>query len=348
MSEGASAASPPPLKQVYLVCGSDAPKVALAVRRLRARFPAGSVEELSAGNGKDGVSGEDAVASLNALGLFGGERLVIVREIDRWKAADVEAVATYLQAPAPGSVLALVGEPPRAGSLEKACAAAGDVLRFDVTAKKGSRKLDYPAWVREQFQRSGVRVDLETARALVDVVGNNTFALQAEVDKLLTWAAGAEIGPDDVARLAVPHPDQDEDPNNPWANRSPEIFNLNDAWGARDVPGALHWLDVALERNEPFLLGLRLAGQVARVRTARRVLDADGTLADVMKALEAKEYPARKAIGHADRHTADELDTAAVTLARLDHELKGASRLPSDLLMTRTVVELTERRQRHG
>ena len=47
---------------------------------------------------------DDAVAACNALGLFGGEgRLVIVEDVEAWKAADAKAIAAYLKSPGSGN-----------------------------------------------------------------------------------------------------------------------------------------------------------------------------------------------------------------------------------------------------
>ena len=95
----------PELKPVYLITGGDRPKVARAVRRLRERIGPEATEHLSAAE----VSGEAAAAACNALGLFAGDaRLVLVEEVERWRAPDVKAVASYLESPAPATVLALV------------------------------------------------------------------------------------------------------------------------------------------------------------------------------------------------------------------------------------------------
>ena len=74
-----TAMSAAPLDPVYLIGGTDRPKVELAVRRLRARVRAedGSVEEFTARRADDdgeGMSGEEAAGACNALGLFGGTR----------------------------------------------------------------------------------------------------------------------------------------------------------------------------------------------------------------------------------------------------------------------------------
>ena len=65
------------LKPVYLICGSDWPKVDAAMARLRARFPEESIEQLSIGD-----EGVDVVAACNALDLLGGPRLVLVRGVE--------------------------------------------------------------------------------------------------------------------------------------------------------------------------------------------------------------------------------------------------------------------------
>src|ERR687893_8237 len=141
------------LEPVYLIAGTDRPKVRRALRRLRARFPEESVDLLSA----DATSAADAAAACNALGLFGsdGGRLVIVEGVERWKRDDVEALAKYLASPTPGSVLALVAdEKPRDAKLGEVCGAKGHVLVYDAPKPK-----DLAAWVRTEFERLGARAD---------------------------------------------------------------------------------------------------------------------------------------------------------------------------------------------
>ena len=79
----------------------------MALQRLRGRIGEEATEQLHAGE----ASAEDAVAACNALGLFGGEeRLVVVDGAESWKAADVKELGAYLAAPAPTTVLVLVGD----------------------------------------------------------------------------------------------------------------------------------------------------------------------------------------------------------------------------------------------
>jgi DNA polymerase III subunit delta len=312
-----------PLLPVYLLTGNDRPKIVRALRRLRARFGAESVDQLAA----DSSTGADAVAACNALGLFAGGdggRLVVVEGVERWRKADVDAVTAYLADPVPGAVLALVAsEPPRGDALAKAVGKTGQVLSFDAPKPR-----DLPGWVRAQFEARGATIENDAARALVEIVGDDLAGLATEADKVATWAGGRTITRTDVEALATPA-------------REATAWALTDAWGERDVPALLAACEAELERRDPFGISTRLAAHVGLVRSVQR-LAADGLPSrEIAKQLKLHEFRVKKALGHAGRYSEDELDAAVVRLAALDAAIKGASRLPSELTLTRTLVELT-------
>jgi DNA polymerase III subunit delta len=315
------------LLPVYLVTGTDRPKVRRALERLRARFPEGSVELLSAEKQADreAVTGADAVAACNALGLFGddGGRLVVVERAERWKAVDVDALAEYLQSPAPGAVLALVGDEPLKGRLPEVVAKHGKVLAYEAP-----RPRDLPSWVREHFERRGVRMHGGAAQALVELVGEDSVALETEIDKIAAWAGGEEVGRPQIEMLAV---GAGEDPA--WA--------LTDAWGSRDLGKALEASERALEHERPYVLALRLASHVANVRTAQAMADEGLGAAAVAKRLRFHEFRAKKALAHSQNYSRDELDSAVVRLAELEAALKGASRLAPELELELALIEIT-------
>jgi DNA polymerase III subunit delta len=315
------------LKAAYLIAGSDRPKVDRAVQRLRARFEHDAVEL------HDGAetAGEDAVAACNALGLFGGgERLIVVTGVEAWKADDAKAVAAYLGAPSPGTVLALVGgELKKDGPLAKAVGPAGEVLVWDAPQRGLER------WVAEQFKPRATSADPEACRLLLELVGDDLYDLAGEVDKLATWAGGDRVTETDVEALVAPR-------------AGAPAFVLTDAWGARDVAAVLRASERMLERTGdprsrtiPRVVGA-LTNHVGRLRAVQR-LDADGVEPKEAAArLKLHPFYVRKLYGQARNYSGDELRSATVRLAELDHSLKGGSRLANDLELERALVEITQ------
>jgi DNA polymerase III subunit delta len=317
------------LKSVYLLAGTDRPKIARALRRLRDHFDPQAVDSLSAHE----TSGSDACAACNSYALFGGGRLVIVTDVERWKAEDAKSVTAYASDPAPGAVLALVaGELRKDAALAKAVAKVGEVLQYDVV------KRDLPRWVAEQFKRVDASADAAACRALVDLVGESLDELATEVEKLVAWAGGEKVTQPDVELLAAGRPET-------------SIFALTDAWGRRDVAAALRACEQLLERGQgtrrdelPRIVGM-LGAHVDRVRRCRSAAAEGLRPRDVASEWKRSPYYVEKLFAQAENFSADELRDAVVRLAELDHALKGGSRLAGDLELQRALVELTRGRE---
>ncbi len=313
------------LKPAYLLTGSDRPKIERALRRLRERFGEDAIERLSARD----TTGDDAVAACNAMGLFAaGGRLVLVDEVERWKAADAKAVAEYLAAPAPETVLALVGEGLRKDApLAKALAKKGVVLVYEVS------KRELPRWVGEQFARHGVKTTAEATRALIELVGDNLQELSSEIEKLSIWAGHDQIGQDEVELLVT-------------ARADVPPFVLTDAWGRRDVGAVLGACESILERStrsgEAYMLVGRLAAHVRRVQSCQNLDLAGVRPREAAGELKMHPFAAEKAFAQSRNFSVEELREAIVRLADLDLALKGGSRLPSELELQRTLVAITK------
>jgi DNA polymerase-3 subunit delta len=325
------------LKAAYVVSGDDRPKVEHALERLRARFDPEAVERL-VGAGGDGASGAEVVAACNAGSLLGDARLVLVTEVDGrrgdwgrmtggWKAADMQAVVEYLRSPAPGTVLCLVGEELKADSaLGKAVAKVGDVLVYDV-----GRNVE--GWIATRFRERGVEIERDACHVLTEIVGDDKLTLGLEIDKLATWADGEPLGVDEVRRLATPSREEA-----PWA--------LTDAWGRRDLAAALTVMENELEhrpraaRDEAPRLSGQLAGHLARLSAMKRLLEDGVPAKDAAAKLGMKPFPAQKLAKQADGFSVEELRDASIRLARLDHAIKGGSRLAPELELQLAIADL--------
>ena len=327
-----------PDRPVYLLTGSDRPKIELALARLRGHFAPEATEMRSALD----TSGDAAVALCNAGSLFGDTRLVIVEDVDGrrdadgrlkggWKAGDVEVLASYLGSPAPATVLALVGEDVKKTTpLFKACAKTGDILEYSVEKKK------LQSWVADQFRKHEARAEPEACAALIQLVGDDLHALATEIDKLATWAQGEPIGEREVEELAAPAADA-------------PTFTLTDAWAVRDTARALGASETIFERearqrrDTAARLAGALGGHLGKLRSLKR-LSAEGVRPrDAAGKLRLNPWYAEKLARQAEAFSPGELHDAVVRLAELDGALKGQSRLAPDLELQRALVDLTER-----
>jgi DNA polymerase-3 subunit delta len=327
-----------PDKPVYLLTGSDRPKIETALKRLRGHFVP---EAIDIANALD-TSGESAVALCNAGSLFGDAKLVVVEDVDGrrdadarrkggWKAADVEAVGAYLHNPAPDTVLALVGEDvKKTTALWKACAKAGRILEFSVN------KNHVQGWVADQFRQRGVRAEPEAAAALVQLVGDDLQALATEVDKIATWAAGEPVGEREVLTLAAPF---GEEP----------LYALTDALGTRNGASAIALSEAIFEKDDRKRrdVSARMAGAIAshitRLAALKRLARRGVSSKEASAELGMHPFRAQKLYQQAEGFSADELHDAVVRLAQLDGSLKGQSRLAPDLEVQRALVDLMRR-----
>ena len=330
----------PPDKPVYLLTGSDRPKIEHALARLRVHFAPEATDLRSALD----TSAEAVIALCNAGSLFGDARLVIVEHVDGrrdsehrlkggWKAADVEALSVYLASPAPATVIALVGEDvKKTTALSKACAKAGAVLEYAV------QKKDLQRWIADQFRQRDVRAEPEACAALLQLVGDDLHALATEVDKIATWAAGEPVGEREVEELAAPAADT-------------PTFALTDAWAVRDTARALGASETIFERearqrrDTAARLAGALGGHLSKLRSLKQ-LAAEGVRSkEAAGKLRLHPFYAEKLSRQAEAFSTGELHDAVVRLAVLDGALKGQSKLAPDLELQRALVDLTHRPQ---
>lgn len=326
------------LRPVYLLTGSDRPKIETAVQRLRSHFEAESVETVAATE----ATGDDVVALCNAGSLFGDRRLVVVDRVDGftrddgrrsggWKKADIESVVGYLGGPAPGTVLALLAaEVARSSDLGKACAKAGDILEYAVP------KRALTGWVAERFRQLGVRAEPDACAALVHLVGENPQALAVEIEKIATWAEGEPVGEREVEALVA-------------ATAETPAFTLTDAWGARDASRMLEACEAILERtdrsrrDETARIVGALGSHLGRMRQLKRLVAEGFGAREAAGKLRMHPFYAEKVARQAEGFGDDELRDAVVRLADLDLALKGGSRLAPELELQRALIDLGRR-----
>jgi len=120
-----------------------------------------------------------------------------------------------------------------------------------------------------------------------------------------------------------------------------------------EVSAAAMALILAIGRRRDRFGGPRVAFDDISAEAASALVNAiaaglrDGLLkrlssAEAASQLGMKPYPAQKLFAQVRNYSTAELDAALIRLARLDHALKGGSRLANELELERALVEITQ------
>ena len=84
-----------------------------------------------------------------------------------------------------------------------------------------------------------------------------------------------------------------------------------------------------------------LVSHVGRVRRIAALADEGVRSSEIASRLKVHPFVAEKSVRQARNFSADELAQATVKLAELEAGTRGGSRLPADLQLERTLVEIT-------
>ncbi len=246
-----------PAPALLLIQGDEeflsARAISRAVAAARAVEPGVDVREYEAG----GVNAGE-VAEMISPSLFGGRRVLVLRNGQDARKDLVAALLAYAKQPEPDVTL-VVGH--AGGAKGKAF---GDGLRAAgatvVAAAKLKGHRERMAFVRDEFRHAGGRCDEAAADALIAAVGTDLRELSAACSQLIADTDG-RIGADTVARY--------------YRGRA-EVsgFTVADAVMVGDVPAALEALRWALHVGvDPVPIADALADgvrTVARVASAGR------------------------------------------------------------------------------
>ena len=192
-STNSEASRKQPLLAAYLVCGTDELKRQTVVKRLHERVAAeGDLSFNFDQFSGESAEGEAIVAACNTLPFASPVRLVQVEAADRLKGANQDAIIDYLASPCETTVLCLIASGLAKNTrLYKAVAKVGDKAIIDCTPVK---RRDLPAQVRSMAMTHGVTITPSAANMLIDLVGENTVAIDAALAKI----ALAHVGSDPI------------------------------------------------------------------------------------------------------------------------------------------------------
>src|SRR3989344_4285881 len=194
---------------------------------------------------------------------------------------------------------------------------------FEVLNKKGAMVKVYnplegvklAQWIQAEFELRNCSISRDALNTLVNAVGNDSWALVNEVEKLTSYKNGREVGVADVELLV---------------NQSKElnVFDLIDAIASRNSKKAVEllYLNLALG-NDPYYLISLIAGQFRNLLSVKDLSERGITQAEIVKKTGLHPFVVRKTMNQIAKFKTEELKLQY--RAVLDMEIKSKTGISS-------------------
>ncbi len=317
-----------PLLPLYLFFGEEEFLIQEALDRIirMAVEPAGRDFNFNVIYCRD-TSASDIVSLAQTLPFLSEKRLVIAKEIDAFKAADLDTLLPYLNDPSPSTCLVMISN---AGRYEKkavisAVEAHGAVVRFYPL-----REHEFPGWIEAWCRARSLSVQRDAAQYLYQVIGGDLQKIANELQKVEIFIGDRKnITYEDVKTVVGDF-------------REYTPFDLAAAVGQKNREKALMILSRLLQEGEqPVGLLGSIAWNFRRLLQAK-TMEASGTGPDeIMKKLRPPVIFHQTGLFKEQMkcYTVDELRRAFTELLSTDRAIKSSG-LNGRLVLERMILNL--------
>ncbi len=217
------------ISPIYLFEGEDAYFRAKAIESLKSKLVTEPDLNYASFNG-EGLAVSELTASLECYPFLGGTRLTVVKEFYPDKKG-LELLKPFLENPLQNSILAIVNVK-EGESLKK----------YSSVCVVSCKKLDQgflTRFVKSQFEKNGVSIELECARLIVDYCLSDMAKISNEIEKLSSYALETKtVTVKDVKLLIA-------------KDMEYEIFAMTECIGKKNVAQALSIINDMLAKGEP-------------------------------------------------------------------------------------------------
>lgn len=252
------------------------------------------------------VTGQEVGDRAQTLPFLGERRVLLVRQVERWRAADLSHLSRYLSRPSPSTLLLLSSGEERLRSTEWTRFAA--LTRHVECYPLFENQL--PDWVERRAHDLGKRIQREAVFTLLERTGTALTELDHELTKLTLFVGTHEVITEADVLAVVGH------------TRQESLNELAAALGRRDAREAVRCAERVFDEGAPapqVLWSLarmfrRLQGDLARLDAGERP---DQVFAEVRHPSERRERSEQ-----AKAYATEDLPEVFCILQRIDEQVK--------------------------
>jgi len=233
----------------------------------------------------DRLSTEELMNELNTLPFFSEKRVVLIQDAEKLNKETTSQLELYFQKPNPTICLIISASAIHQGTnFYKKGEKAGIVLDY-VEQKPWEKEQSIIPWIESTVACEGKKIDANTSRFLIKLLGTQQSTLHSELQKLICYVGSRpEITMQDISKLTS-------------GVNVETIWQLGEAIFRKDSAASLRICKALLQEGSPFLSLLRqIRTQFQTEFQVCSILSNGGTSAEV-----AKQFPYMKGF-ILDRH----------------------------------------------
>lgn len=319
------------LAPVYLLFGQESWLVRQAYDLLHAAAVAGGPRGFNEHVFEGGHASADAIAGTAAhLPMMGKYRTVVVRNVGKMGADDLERLGSYCANPSPHAVVLLLGgEGDKKGvdgrtKLARAIKKNGRWCEFK---KLYGRNLHN--WMEAEARHLGKRLDPDCSGYLEALLGNDLAQIANGLGLASLFVGESErISRDDLAEVVSGSKDE-------------ALWELLDGIGKRQLPAVLRGLQMLWRQGEEPEKVLALAkSRIRLLLKAERALAHGSSRNEALSEAGVLPNMVWKYDDQLGRYEARELQDAASRLLRAESDTKGGARIDKRWAVERAIVEV--------
>ncbi|MBN1824010.1 MAG: DNA polymerase III subunit delta [Endomicrobiales bacterium] len=314
-------------RDLYLLAGEEIYLIEEAVRALSDNLKIDSLNTETFSFPEADLN--DVMLAAQTMPFLAGRRLVIVKNVNRLKSADLNKFVEFLKFPTESVCLVLVWpervrKDDRKHSLFRAAGESGDVMEF-----RALYDSELPGWIIGQVRSRGKKISAGAIKYLANESGSNLLDLENEIEKLVLFCGKRqEIGVDDVEALS-------------GHTKQANLNGLADAVESSDCRSALKISEKLLSEGEiPLRLIATIHRTVKRLAVAKSLAEERGmSQQEIRQELNLNPYFDRNFFARLSKHTMRGLEKGLEDVLEADLELKSSS-LPEEMVFERLIISL--------
>ena len=263
-----------------------------------------NLEELDGTNVKPPTISE----SIRTLPFLGEKRLVILKNFLKHQKAEVSKELVPLLEKLSDSTVFLVaefGDPDKRSALYKKLTQIATIRLF--LAPKGTQ---LSTWIQRRAETHQAQIDFRSANILGNLLGEDLWSLENEIQKLSLFARGQAITPEMIDQIVTGLIEQ-------------SIFTLTDQLAHKNTSGALRTIRMLQDQGHggPYLFAMIV--RQFRLMLEMKSLGEEGKgQPEIARLMAVHPFVVKKTLGYCKNFTSSKLKAALRELLEVERRLK--------------------------